>query len=613
MLRLFYRSAYVGYTATPFANIFIPVEKDELFPRDFIINLPAPGNYVGPQQVFGFEPLTDETVLDDTLPIVCRVDDAGDFMPEKEREAPLPNAIPDSMKRAIRCFFLTCAIRRLRGQADVHNSMLIHVTRFTARQKRIVDLVDDVTNYYRRGLDQNDPIILALMQQTFEQDSTDYLSFTTTSQRILDSPLRALDPAIRVHAWETVLPHLAPAAARIRIKEINGTSGDILDYHNEKAGLSVIAIGGDKLSRGLTLSGLSVSYFLRPSKMYDTLMQMGRWFGYRPGYPDLCRLFTTAELNQWFCHITKASEELRGEFDYMHSIRATPDAYAVKVNTHDAGLQITAANKMRKAVDMRFSFAGRLVETYLFDIRPDVVAGNLATARSLVDDLGPSSYKKAENFIWINVTPNAVTGFLQGFQVARNLYRANAQIVAAFIRTQVKNGELINWTVALISRQKPDPDRTTNYTINGQPVMVGNLTRKAEDKNNGPTEYYLRKSHIISPEHEFLDLSPAEYDEAMRLTRAKRKIENKVGEPDYPNGEIVRNDIRPKERGLLLLYTLDPGAAGLPAHSPAIIGYAISFPGSKSGATISYAVHEQLVEYLESQDTVENDPDADED
>ena len=334
-------------------------------------------------------------------------------------------------------------------------------------------------------------------------------------------------------------------------------------------------------------------------------------------FDRLCRLFTTAELNQWFCHITKASEELRAEFDYMHSIRATPDAYALKVNTHDAGLQITAANKMRKAVDMRFSFAGRLVETYLFDIRPDVVAENLATTRSFVADLGRHNHKQAGNFIWTGVTPAAVTGFLQNFQVARKLYRANAQIVAAFIEAQVKNGELANWTVALISRQKPE--RTTEYTINDETVLVGNLTRKAEDKNAGPTDYYLRKSHIISPEHEFLDLSPTEYEKAMQETKAKRKNDDKGGKPDYPNGEIVRNEIRPKQRGLLLLYTLDPNAAQpansakLPADSPAIVGYAISFPGSKSGATISYAVHEQLIEYLDSQDAIDEDPDADED
>ena len=75
----------------------------------------------------------------------------------------------------------------------------------------------------------------------------------------------------------------------------------------EERGEHVIAVGGDKLSRGLTLDGLSVSYYLRASQMYDTLMQMGRWFGYRDGYLDVCRIYTTQELAEWYRFIASAS------------------------------------------------------------------------------------------------------------------------------------------------------------------------------------------------------------------------------------------------------------------------------------------------------------------
>ncbi|AUD02430.1 Z1 domain-containing protein [Spirosoma pollinicola] len=615
VLRLFYKSAYVGYTATPFANIFVPIAADQLFPRDFIINLPAPTNYIGPEQVFGFDVLGDDDTLDDTLPIVHRVDDAGSFMPEKEREAPLPDAIPESLKRAIRCFLLVCAIRRLRGQGSKHNSMLIHVTRFNVRQEQITELVDSVFAYYKRGLDQNDPIVLTLMRQTFEQDSPGYLSFRTTTQRILNSPLQTLDPAMQVHSWTDVLPHLYPAAARIKVKEINGRSGDILDYYEEKEGLSVIAIGGDKLSRGLTLEGLSVSYFLRPSKMYDTLMQMGRWFGYRPGFVDLCRLFTSRELNEWFCHITKASEDLRSEFDRMASMRSTPDEYALGVQTHDGVLQVTAANKMRRAVEMRLSFAGRLVETYLFQTQPELINSNLDATRRFVAGLGPESRMKVANYIWEGVPAVSVVAFLNEYRVAKTLYRANAQTIAKFIGAQLGHNELVSWTVALMARKNPDHNRTTDYSIGGRLVKVGNLLRTADNKNTGDGIYYLKKSHIISPDHEFIDLTPEQYAEAMRLTALKREADKKKGEPDYPNGEIVRtNDkIRSKQTALLLLYTLDPEGAKLPVDSPAIIGYAISFPTSDHDSAISYAVHEQLVDYINLQDASDDEPDDNED
>ncbi|MGF7217077.1 hypothetical protein GGR92_003244 [Spirosoma lacussanchae] len=610
VLRLFYKSAYVGYTATPFANIFIPIDQDELFPADFIINLPPPSNYIGPERVFGFQLLSDGRTIEDTLPIVHRIIDADPFMPDNEREAPLPDAIPESLKLAIRCFILVCAIRRLRGQEREHNSMLVHVTRFNIRQEQITELVDSVFAYYKRGLDQNDPIVLGLFRKAFEEDSTNYTSFRTTTQRILASPLCELDPAMQVHSWEDVRPHLHTAAARVKVRAINGRSGDVLDYYEQKDGLSVIAIGGDKLSRGLTLEGLAVSYFLRPSKMYDTLMQMGRWFGYRPGYPDLCRLFTSRELNEWFCHITLASEELRAEFDFMASVRATPDEYALKVRTHPGGLQITAANKLRKAKELSFSFAGRLVETYLFQTQPSIISENLANAQRFVAGLGAYKRRQAEHYVWETVPAKLVINFLLGYRTAKTLYRADSRAVAKFIDVQVRNDEITNWTVVLISRKKPE--RSTPYTIDGEVVNVGHLIRKAEDKNDGDGTYYLRKSHIISPEHEFIDLDKGQYDEAFRLTAEKRKADGKTGEPDYPNGEIVR-DKRNKQTALLLLYTLDPEPAGLPADSPAITGYAISFPSSGYSGAVSYAVHEQLVELLNQQDTIDDEPDADED
>lgn len=98
--------------------------------------------------------------------------------------------------------------------------------------------------------------------------------------------------------------------------------------------------------------------------MYDTLMQMGRWFGYRPGYIDLCRLYTSPELNEWYRHITMASEELRAEFNYLAETGGTPDQYALKVRTHPGRLQITSVGKMRNVDRIRVSWAGRLVETY---------------------------------------------------------------------------------------------------------------------------------------------------------------------------------------------------------------------------------------------------------
>jgi hypothetical protein len=160
-------------------------------------------------------------------------------------------------------------------------------------------------------------------------------------------------------SWEELEPHLLPAVSKIEVRAINGTSADALTYKDHRAvGLSVIAVGGDKLSRGLTLEGLTVSYYLRTSRMYDTLMQMGRWFGYRPGYLDLCRLYTTQELADWYSDITVANEELNREFDQMAVENASPEDYGLRVRSHPDGLLVTARTKMRDSREMRLSFAG---------------------------------------------------------------------------------------------------------------------------------------------------------------------------------------------------------------------------------------------------------------
>ena len=357
IIKLFNRSAYVGYTATPFANIFIPLDKDDLFPKDFIINLPAPDNYIGPEKVFGTSANPDGN--EDLLPIVFPVTDSDTFVPAgHKRDDPKPTIddIPESLKTAIKCFIITCAIRIARGQENKHNSMLIHVSRFQAWQNHLKIIIDRLFKYYKSEIEANDPTIMEEFRQIFEEDTPNYRSYCSITREIMNSPvLSRVDNRMRLHTWNEIKPLLYRAVQKIEVKSINGTSGDSLTYYeNEKNGISVIAIGGDKLSRGLTLEGLSVSYFLRASKMYDTLMQMGRWFGYRPGYVDLCRLFTSNELNEWYRHITLASDELREEFRYLAESGGTPENYALKVRTHPGQLQITSISKMRHTRNFRF-------------------------------------------------------------------------------------------------------------------------------------------------------------------------------------------------------------------------------------------------------------------
>lgn len=605
ILNLFGKNAYVGYTATPFANIFIPLDDQNLFPRNFIKNIPAPSNYIGPEKVFGFSPLEEDEASNTVLPIVNRINDYSGFVPDRhKKDDQLPSSLPESLKRAIRCFIITCAIRRLRGQTTVHNSMLIHVSRFMRWQDHIAELVSNQFIYYRRGIDQNDAVILDELKSTFEEDDNGFKSYVSVSKQILDSELKNLDSQIQVHKWSEVLQHLNDAASRIEVKSIHGGSGEALDYFDHKNGLSVIAVGGNKLSRGLTLEGLSVSYYLRASRMYDTLMQMGRWFGYRGGYVDLCRLFTSRELNEWFCHITQASEELREEFDYMSDVAgSTPEQYALKVRTHPGVLQISATNKMRSAITVQISWAGRLVESYEFKKDISIIDNNLRNTQKFISGLPTNFVPKPNAFVWYDIPAEQVINFFEGIQSVENLKKAEPRKIIQFITTQLRNGELTDWRVALMS--KPNAKNNSHFVVSSNTVSIGQWKRTEDDKNSSEQLYYLRKSHIISPSDEFVDFTDAEKLRAMELTNLHRK---KEGDAMYPNGQIVRNELRDPRKPLLIIYLLDPEESlekyPLPKGTNPFVGYAISFPKSNFNAPVSYAVNEELLDRF---DVVEED------
>lgn len=606
----FAKSAYVGYTATPFANIFIPLADDDLFPRDFIINLPAPDNYIGPEKVFGTSVIPDES-NDDLLPIVKTITDYAGFIPEKHKKNdPLPSydQIPDSLRTAIKCFIITCAIRMARGQGNKHNSMLIHVTRFQVWQNAVKELVEKLFGYYKSEIEANDTTVMEELRCIFEEDLPDYKSYVTVSREILESSQKNIDKLIKIHTWDEIRPYLFKAVQKIEVKSINGSSGDVLTYYeHEETGVSVIAIGGDKLSRGLTLEGLSVSYFLRASKMYDTLMQMGRWFGYRPGYVDLCRLFTSPELNGWFRHITMASEELRAEFNYLAEARSTPDKYALKVRSHPGCLQITSLSKMRYTKNVQVSWASRLVETYQLHMDSQVRADNLRYTNDLINGLGsPERPEDHEScFLWKDVSPEDICDYFHKFKVGKQLVKVNFDLICEYIKMLNNVGELTNWSVALMSRSICERD--SKYTFAEKYTANCFYRNNATDTQAGmtPDTYYIRKNHIVGDRtDEFLDLTQGLLEKALEKTKERKKESKKTWKENYPSPDIVREEFRPKEQPLLMIYPLNPRGAdpSLPDNGEPFVGLVIAFPNTTRTDIAYDYVQNPIGDYLEEEE-----------
>jgi len=591
LLQSFEKSAYVGYTATPFANIYIPpdVENDtygkDLFPRSFIVNLAPPSNYVGPARVFGMAEDravgTEETL---GLPIIRAIDDYRDWMPDRHTKDHVPGPLPASLHRALRSFIITCAARAARGQDRVHNSMLVHVTRYTAVQSRVTRQVEDELVFLQQCLKYGQGNVPhPLLDELRDMWETDYAA---TMKSIVETDLTPL-------LWDAIEGRLYAAAAKIEVRKINGTVKDTRQYVEYPDGLSVICIGGDKLSRGLTLEGLSVSYYLRASRMYDTLMQMGRWFGYRPGYMDLCRLYTTTELIEWYRDITLADDELRRRFEDMAALDATPMDYGLGVRNHPDGLTITAAPKMRHGRKLLLSFALSIVETITFYEDEAIICDNLETTERLIAAIDARYARRIgastrDNHVWDGVDAGDIIDWLSSYVTHDGARKARADVLRKYIEARLTDDELVEWTVALISNRNAGEG---TRSIAG--LDVG-LTGRQRIEQDAPTDgrYVIRR--LVSPQDEAIDLTEDEYERALTRTRnswqANPGRSRRTTPPDVPGGEAIRA-IRPQSRGLLLLYPLDPAFPMPPVGDIPIVGFAMSFPESADTSAIEYVVN----------------------
>jgi hypothetical protein len=618
LLHCFDQNAYVGYTATPFANIYIheaakTVEHGEdLFPRSFITNIPAPSNYLGALRLFGTTAAADGDVEQKGLPVVRIIgdnaktdadDEVGGWMPpvHDRLHRPLFNGedrIPPSLATAIRAFVLGCAARRARGDAVAHKTMLVHVTRFTDVQALVYAQVarelSDLRARLRNGDGGSRRQLRAELRSMWEDD------FVHTTRAIGDRDSAEL-------SWGAVEEQLWEAISAIEVKQINGSAKDVADYEENKArGLNVIVIGGDKLSRGLTLEGLMVSYFLRASRMYDTLMQMGRWFGYRPRYSDLCRLYLTQDLREWFEYIAEASEELRAEFDYMATIGATPKEYGLKVRSHPV-LLITSAVKSRHGRELQLTFQADIAETVAFHVGQASRRQNIASVEKLLAsagspaEIGPNRtwHDRTDTwpgtFLWQGVGGEDIARFLEGYKTHPAARKVNGQLLADFIRVQNAARELLTWTVVLLGGGEGAP-------FGPLAGCRGRCTRRAPldsapEPGQEPTRYRIRR--LLSPKDEAIDLTAEQYERALRATREAWTKDpgrsTRTEPPEQPSGPMLRRE-RASSCGLLLVYPLDPDlypeeAPGCLEGTDPIIGVGVSFPGSSSGKTVRYKVN----------------------
>lgn len=612
LLKTSTRNTYIGYTATPFANIFIdPDSEDELrgedlFPRDFIVGLDAPSSYVGAREFF----LGD----DEDAPMSVLVDDSGDWGPTDDW-LPITHKITkrvedlhESLEEAINLFILSKAIRISRGMACDHHSMLVNVSRFTNVQSQVAERIRER---------------LTLLKSSIENRCA-----LPAASALRDPHIAALHASWkrRYHgtlpeSWETIQKNLHRAAASMLVVEVNAKSGPgVLDYRkHSETGLNVIAVGGNSLSRGFTLEGLTVSYFLRNTQMYDTLLQMGRWFGYRPGYTDLCRLFIKSDAFDWYSYIAEATEELRGEIRTMESYGLTPMDFGLAVRSHPGSLLVTARNKMRSAREVvrEVGLAKKLVESAVVYATDTVRTSNWETATDFIDRLQkerfarksfPVKTNRKHPSILFTAVPNAV---VLDFIGAFTLHPANMEMAKAPLVDYVNQRGFEYWDVVVASKSGDDVG-----VVSIDALTVGLQTRYARVLGRGGSKAVVisgKGRRVASRGLEKAGLSDTEIAAAEASWAESHDSARRNIADSYYRAE--------RSRPLLMLHLLDvteKDEEGNKISESRHAAYGVSFPALRSGEnekrvayTANVIAYKELFGHLDAEgDDDDDDIDA---
>lgn len=499
ILALFSRKTYLGYTATPFANVLqdrndapegqwtINYKRngelvsrsfnqvDNIFPNDFIELLAPPSNYIGAKQIFETRAETRK------IPLVEPVEDCFESFPMKvidelegirsateeeienlhtglrspKKDDLFPMYLPDSLKDAIECFVLSIAIRLKRRPTMVgsklfnpHSTMLIHVSRFTDWQNRTKDLILlEVTKIIERittELPSSNKSIYSKLEKTWYQY---YAAIIENIRTYL--PEGYSDEFLDVISFDDIKPLLPETVKGLEVKAINSVTKEKLIYTTDAAGIGkkYIAIGGNRLSRGFTLEGLTINYFIRDTNYADTLLQMGRWFGYRPGYIDCCKLFTTWAAIEKFNATTLTIEELELEFKKMHRLGKTPEDFVLRVRNHPGVLKITRPSILKNAVEVKWSYQDTLVQTSEFKLNSTRINESWIYLKKLFNE-----------FIWTDlndrgfyITDTDINGLIRFLDSSNTFYKYEDELVQIkkYLTLCQENQLLLNWRIAI--------------------------------------------------------------------------------------------------------------------------------------------------------------------
>jgi hypothetical protein len=574
LLKRFDRRAYIAYTATPFANILIPHDTvdprvgNDLYPKDFIVDLPKPRGYFGAEEIFGWIDRETGRAISG-LDVIRQVNDIDLAQIQA-------GVISGALKDAFADFVLAGAARAQRGDAEEPATMLVHTSQLTAPQgqlrtllaKYVAEFRDEWRYQRAHGVRQN-------LQARWDSE---FLPVTRAWRPERESPFQVIEPFI------------GPFLEALQVREVNSAAGEVLDYEREPS-LKAIAVGGNRLSRGLTLEGLLVSFFVRRSASYDTLMQMGRWFGFRERYEDLTRIWTTDELSGWFADLAFVEHRLREDIEIYEGLGLTPYEVGVRIWQHPT-MQVTSPLKRRFASSQIIaqSYSLSLEQTFKFPLRrlEDLATqeeSNVSAVRAFARRLGSvdDAHSDRRGPVWTGVAVELVLDFLTEFQVDEQSRSVSLPLIRAYIERLNPLGELTSWTVAVRGRETRDDSLgQADWSLPGGTVHQISRSRLGLTDSVGV---------ITTPGDELKGLSQTREQEARTLadapdadgkTRAVNSVARSLRSASegllllYPISRFSGHDLRDEPKGRRPLFD-DP--KNVLARD--LVGLAVSFPKSE--------------------------------
>lgn len=690
LLALFNRKTYIGYTATPFANILqdwnkkpelkwkvkdsknnMELEFDQegnLFPDDFIELLIPPSNYIGPKNFFETrididikkiepllaEPLNDyieyfpervEILSDNSLLGVKKYNNQREFDSDLNavtrfgtyqdyREATrattkydnFPIEIPKSLDEAIKCFIVSIAIRLSRRPELIqsklfhpHNTMLIHISRFSDWQCKTKKLIIEKIDYLKTRLNND---TLAANDSIFKEFERIWIKYYADAVNNIREylPENYEDEYLVRKTFLEVRDLLVSAINGIEVKAVNTVENDILDY--ESGEKKYIVIGGNKLSRGFTLEGLTINYFVRNTNFADTLLQMGRWFGYRPGYLDCCKLFTTNDTLEKFDQCTWTIEELEEEFRKLSIAKKKPKDYATKVLTHPGTLQITRPAILKNAVVEKWSFEDSLIQTTELKVTKENIEKSWSNFKDIYQK-HKEKFKvdKDKKIISLKTDTDGFIEFLNSQKTYTEKFLKDELI--RFVKLSNQYEKLINWTVVIKTSGS-----SKNKLVKEETGFIEDiqLTVRSSSKRE-PYKSKLFEDNIFKVSGASSNIISGGTDMSFTLTEneiSKIKEEfNKTKPGKNPPENVFREKINDSE-GLLVIFLMDLESVfdddklkkktideSMNLSIP-LIGFAIGIPPLKANIGGEYLVNKHILENIKNNPQVEEEFEFDE-